>query len=302
MATVMPQEFALNQEQLAQAFGAFSSAAQVLERSYFGLGQEVNRLRRELEQERDLRRRREALAEVSAVVAHEIRNPLGSMELFTGLLTASELPQRERQWVEQIQSGIRIISATANNILEFYGGDHATVEPVELHSTLRSAQALLAPVAERAGVRWQCEFHSDELWMPADRRKFEQVFLNLALNVFRFAAEGGVLRVATKRENGCAVLTFEDRGPGIAPEILARLFQAGATTRAGGTGLGLAVAKRIVESHDGTIEVASTPGQGTAFLLRLPLMNAAVGEAVPAELAVTSPISEACTRATGAHA
>src|SRR3982751_4639497 len=118
----MPQEFALNQEQLAEAFGAFSSAAQVLERSYFGLGQEVNRLRCELEQERDLRRRREALAEVSAILAHEIRNPLGSMELFTGLLAASELPDRERQWVEQIHSGIRIISATANNILEFYSG------------------------------------------------------------------------------------------------------------------------------------------------------------------------------------
>jgi len=112
MQATIASEAALNPEHLAQAFGAFSSAAEALERSYFGLGQEVNRLRRELEQERDLRRRREALAEVSAILAHEIRNPLGSLELFTGLLVTSELPEKEKHWVQQLQSGIRIVSAT----------------------------------------------------------------------------------------------------------------------------------------------------------------------------------------------
>ena len=298
----MPQEFALNQEQLAEAFGAFSSAAQVLERSYFGLGQEVNRLRCELEQERDLRRRREALAEVSAILAHEIRNPLGSMELFTGLLAGSELPDRERQWVDQIHSGIRIISATANNILEFYSGGQLRREAAEVHSILRSAQALLAPVADRAGVRWECEFSSDELWIAADRRKFEQVFLNLALNVFRFAAQGEILRVTTGRENDGAVVRFEDHGPGIAPEILSRLFQPGATTRAGGTGLGLAVEKRSVELHHGTIEVASTMGHGTTFRLRLPLIKAAAGQAIPADSTQENQTSAVSLAAAGAHA
>jgi len=242
-ATIAP-EAPLNQEQLAQAFGAFSSAAEVLERSYFGLGQEVTRLRRELEQERDLRRRREALAEVSAILAHEIRNPLGSLELFTGLLVDSELPEREKQWVQQIQSGIRIVSATVNNILEFHGGGELTLQPTDLHSILGSVQALLAPAAERVAVRWETELHAAELWVPADRQRLEQVFLNLALNVFRFAAQGGILRIRTGRRHKWAMAWFEDEGPGIAPEILAKIFQSGATTRSGGTGLGLAVAKR----------------------------------------------------------
>lgn len=273
-ATIAP-EAPLNQEQLAQAFGAFSSAAEVLERSYLGLGQEISRLRLELERERDLRQRREAMAEVSAILAHEIRNPLGSLELFTGLLVDSELPDKEKQWVQQIQSGIRIVSATVNNILEFHGGGELTLQPTDLHSILRSVQALLAPAAERVAVRWETELHPTELWIPADRQRLEQVFLNLALNVFRFAAQGGVLRVRTARKHKSALAWFEDEGSGIAPEILARIFQPGATTRSGGTGIGLAVAKRIIELHGGRIEVASTSGRGTIFSLQLPLIDAA---------------------------
>jgi two-component system sensor histidine kinase FlrB len=273
MQTIIASDARLNQEDLAEAFGVFSSAAQALERSYFGLGEEVSRLRRELEQERDLRRRREALAEVSAILAHEIRNPLGSLELFTGLLVDSELPEKEKHWVQQIQSGIRIVSSSVNNILEFHGGGELTLQPTDLNSILRSVEALLAPVAERVNVRWEIELHTGELWMPADRQRLEQVFLNLALNVFRFAAQGGVLRIRTTRKHKSALAWFEDKGPGIAPEILGKIFQPGTTTRSGGTGLGLAVAKRIVELHGGRIEVASAPGRGTIFSFDFPLLD-----------------------------
>jgi signal transduction histidine kinase len=273
MPGTLAPDVPLSQEQLAQAFGAFSSAAQALERSYLGLGQEVSRLQRELAQERDLRQRREALAEVSAILAHEIRNPLGSLELFTGLLVDSALPAKEKQWVQQVQSGIRIVSATVNNILEFHGSGELTLQPTDLHSILSSVQALLAPAAQRVAVRWESELHATELWIPADRQRLEQVFLNLALNVFRFAAQGGVLRIRTGRKDKWAMAWFEDEGPGIAPDILGKIFQPGATTRSGGTGLGMAVAKRIVELHGGQIEVASTSGHGTSFSLQLPLIE-----------------------------
>lgn len=275
MQATIASEAALNPEHLTQAFGAFSSAAEALERSYFGLGQEVNRLRRELEQERDLRRRREALAEVSAILAHEIRNPLGSLELFTGLLVTSELPEKEKHWVQQLQSGIRIVSATVNNILEFHGTGDLTLQPTELNSVFRSIEALLAPVAERAKVRWETSLNAGELLIAADRQRLEQVFLNLALNVFRFAAKGGVLRIRTGRNDKSALAWFEDEGPGIPVDVLGKIFQPGVTTRAGGTGLGLAVAKRIVELHGGRIEVGSAPGRGTTFSLQLPLIDAA---------------------------
>lgn len=270
-------EAALGPEQLAEAFGAFSSAAQALERSYLGLGQEVARLRRELDRERDLRQRREALAEVSALLAHEIRNPLGSVELFAGLLAAAVANETEKDWITQMQAGLRLVSATVNNILEFHGSGILEVQPVELNSVLRSTELFLRPLAAQAGVLWLAQLAGGGLRTQGDRRRLEQVFLNLALNAFRYASEGGVLRVESWVENNQAVIVFGDRGPGIAAEIGGRLFSPGATTRSGGTGLGLAVAKRIVEQHNGTIAVRSAPGTGAEFRLCFPLIPVAAG-------------------------
>jgi|SRR5579864_165918 len=264
--------------QLASAFAAFSSAAQSLERSYFGLGQEVCRLRKELEEERDLRRRREALAEISALLAHEIRNPLASMELFAGLLADSALANQEQGWVEQIRSGLRILSATVNNILEFHSQRPLNLVATELKGVLRSVESLLAPVAQRVRVQWISDSATEPLWILADRHRLEQVFLNLALNAFRFAAQGGVLHVRSAGSVDRAMVSFADRGPGIPADVLAKVFDARMTTRPGGPGLGLTVAKHIVEQHGGRITVTSTPGSGTCFELQFPLARAlAVG-------------------------
>jgi signal transduction histidine kinase len=255
----------LEQQSLIEAFDAFSSSAQTLQNSYLALGQEVSRLRQELARERDLRRRREALAEISALLAHEIRNPLASMELFASLLADSRLGEQEAGWLQQIRSGLRILSATVNNILEYHSDHPLQLQPLEVNGVLRSLEALLAPVAQRAGVRWISQLSDAPLWVPADRHRLEQVFLNLALNAFRFAAQGGVLRVATARHEDRVWVSFEDEGPGIMPELLSHLFDPGVTTRAGGPGLGLAVVRRVVQQHGGSIEGANVPGKGTRF-------------------------------------
>ena len=256
---------------LVGAFAAFSSAAESLERSYMGLGQEVCRLRKELELERDLRRRREALAEISALLAHEIRNPLGSLELFAGLLAGSPLSEQERGWVEQIQSGLRILSATVNNILEYHSQRPLELALTELNEVLDSIVALLVPVADRAGVRCVTQTPREPLWVRADRRRLEQVFLNLSLNAFRFAAQGGVLEIRAVRRGQNTRIAFSDRGPGIAADVLERIFDPGVSTGAGGAGLGLAVVKRIVEQHGGRISINSQPGRGSCFELQFPL-------------------------------
>ena len=263
----------LTQQSLADAFGAFSSAARTLEFSYGNLRKEVCRLRKELERERDLRRRREALAEISALLAHEIRNPLGSLELFAGLLAESVAAPQEKDWVEQIRSGLRILSATVNNVLEFHDHRMLSLAPTDLHTVLRTLESLLRPVGERAGVKWVSELADGALLIRADRHRLEQVFLNLALNVFRFAAQGGVLRAITHRLGNEAVVCFEDRGAGIAPEVLDKIFSPGITSQTGGAGLGLAVAKRIVEQHGGRISVRSTAA-GTRFEMRFALLVA----------------------------
>jgi len=269
----------LEPEALAEAFGAFSTAAQTLERSYVSLEKQVGRLRAELEQERDLRRRREALAQISALLAHEIRNPLGSLELFAGLLAGSALGEQEKEWVEQIQAGLRILSATVNNILEFHSQRPLQLAPVELNAALHSVEALLAPLAGQAQMRWVRGGCGQPLSVRADRHRLQQVFLNLALNALRFAAQGGILRVSAFRHGETAVITFEDQGPGIAAEAFEKIFDPGAGTRSAGVGLGLAVSKRIVEQHGGRISARSVPGQGACFELRFPLAEQCGGAA-----------------------
>ncbi len=264
---------AVDQPGLTEAFDVFSSAARSLERSYFSLGEEVRRLRNELESERDLRRRNEALAEISTLLAHEVRNPLGSVELFAQLLAESGLPEQEREWVEQIRGGVRLLSATVNNVLEFPSQTPLQLEPTEINAVVCALGKLLAPMAESAGMELRVAGCTQELRVEADRHRLEQVFLNLARNAFRFAAEGGVLWIRVLRRDRSALVEFEDRGPGLAAEDKAKVFAAGFSTRTGGAGLGLTVAKRIVEQHAGKIDIISGMN-GSTFQVRIPLAAA----------------------------
>lgn len=260
---------------LSEAFTAFSAAARSLEHSYSSLSQEVRRLRQELEQERELRRRREALAEMAALVAHEVRNPLGSVELFAELLAQADLAAEQREWVVQIQAGLRILSASVNNVLQFHSPACSTLVPTALGRQLRSLQKLLAPAAARAQMKLTLEAIDEDLWVVADQQQLMQVFLNIALNALRFAAHGGKLRIEVRRANGMAQIRFADRGPGVSEEVSKRIFEAGFTTRPGGPGLGMAVAKKIVDQHRGGISVSSAKGKGAIFEVQLPLLKAA---------------------------
>lgn len=261
------------EQPLSEAFSAFSEAARSLEHSYFSLGQEVRRLRQELEQERELRRRREALAQMAALVAHEVRNPLGSVELFAELLAGSDLTAEKREWVVQIQAGLRILSASVNNVLQFHSPASSTLVPTDLGRLLESLRQLLAPVAMKAEMKLTVEESVEELWILADPQRLMQAFLNIALNALRFAADGGKLRICPKRVNQMAMIQFADQGPGIAEEVRRKIFEAGCTTRSGGPGLGMAVAKKIVEQHRGSISVTSVSGKGAIFGVHLPLAN-----------------------------
>ncbi len=263
----------VDQQGLTEAFDVFSSAARSLERSYFSLGEEVRRLRKELEEERELRKRREALAEISALLAHEVRNPLGSVELFAQLLAESALPEQEREWVEQIRGGVRLLSATVNNVLEFHSQSPLELALPEVNTVVSALGKLLAPMAQAQGMELLVEGGAQELWVQADRHRLEQVFLNLALNGFRFAAAGGLLRIRVSRQDSWALVEFEDRGPGLAAEDKTKVFAAGFSTRTGGAGLGLTVAKRIVEQHAGNIDIMSEVN-GSTFQVRIPLAAA----------------------------
>jgi len=229
--------------------------------------------RKRLEEAQASLSRKQALAEMSALLAHEIRNPLGSLELFAGLLAESALEGESRKWVEHVQAGLRTLAATVNNVLHFHSLPDPQCAIVDLGQLLEWAREFFGPVARRARIEITVQNSLAGVELAADRHRLEQVLSNLVLNAVRAMPGGGWIALrGGKAEDGRAVtIVVADTGPGIPPELLPRIFEAGFSTQAGGPGLGLAVCRKIVEQHGGTIGVASRPGGGARFTLTFPL-------------------------------
>jgi two-component system, sensor histidine kinase FlrB len=232
---------------------------------------------KKLEQDREQLRRQQALVEMSALLAHEIRNPLGSLELFAGLLAEANLEAESHRWIEHVQAGLRMLSATVNNVLHLHNTPQPELTPTDAGQLLDWAYDFLLPLAKQARVEMQVVNDLNGVIVQADRHRLEQVLLNLAVNAFRFMPGGGwfCLRgiecASSDGVPGAGVeITIRDTGPGILADDLPHIFDAGFSTRTGSSGLGLAVCRRILEQHGGSIAAESRPGYGATFRLRLP--------------------------------
>jgi two-component system, sensor histidine kinase FlrB len=229
-----------------------------------------------LAEEREKARRNQALAEIATVLAHEIRNPLGSLELFAGLLADSTPATSEAsQWVSHIQAGLRTLSATVNNVLQFHGQPLLETIPTHLDRLMRDTVEFLGPLARQRGMQIRLNNRAGKVLLDADPHRLQQVFLNFSLNAFRAMSPGGSLQVTmvrTAEGDGPRVqIDFEDQGVGIPVEAIDKIFDPGFTTHAGSPGLGLSVCKKVVEQHRGRICVHSAPRLGSTFTLTLPV-------------------------------
>jgi two-component system sensor histidine kinase FlrB len=233
---------------------------------------------RQLEREREAVRRTQALADMATLLAHEIRNPLGSLELFAGLLADALEEQADLQpWINHVQAGLRSLAATVNNVLHFHSQPPAKLLPVDLMRVVGETLEFLRPLARQRGLR--IEWRTPEAPVPilADPPRLQQAFLNLALNAFRAMKPGGALRVSVRRSEEVsgpiAAVIFADQGAGIKAANLEKIFEPGFTTHPGSPGIGLAVTRKFIEQHGGTIRVESREEQGTTFTLRLPVQG-----------------------------
>jgi signal transduction histidine kinase len=223
-----------------------------------------------LEEERETARRLQALAESTALLAHEVRNPLASMELFASLLVDACTPNsgEVRNWAQHIQAGVRMIAATVNNVLHLRNPGPLQLRTVNLGDLLGSTLELLEPVAHQSGVRIEFAPQTEEFAMDADRSRLQQVFFNLAVNAFRAMQPGGVLAVEIQQLGpNRAEVQFRDEGCGIAPEDLERVCEPGFSRTPGSSGFGLAVCRKIMDQHGGEIRIDSRLGQGTTISL-----------------------------------
>jgi signal transduction histidine kinase len=143
---------------------------------------------------------------------------------------------------------------------------------VDLNALLCGLETLLQPEWQPAGVRFARTLESELPSVTADEELLRQAFLNILLNACQAMPKGGTIRMTTAVEDGVFVrVTISDEGMGIPAEDLEKIFRLYYTTRSDGTGIGLSLVYRIVQLHDGLIEVSSEVGRGTAFAVRLPI-------------------------------
>lgn len=231
-----------------------------------------------LEEEQEFARRMQALAEMTAVLAHEIRNPLGSLELFAGLIKDATKDQTEvSQWIVHIQAGLRALSATVNNVLHFHSMMPSQLKPLNVVQLLADTIEFLQPLALQRGMGIEFISTNKEILIPADSHRLQQVFFNLTINAFRAMPSGKALTIRVgiveKDSHPIARIDFEDEGVGISMDHIDRVYDPGFSTVKSSPGLGLTVCKRVMAQHKGEIHVQSELGKGTTFSLYLPVLG-----------------------------
>jgi PAS domain S-box-containing protein len=223
------------------------------------------------------RERMAALGELSASIAHEVRNPLGVIFNSVGTLQKLLRPQGDvALLLDIVGEEADRLNRMVGDLLDYSRPVQPAMEPLLLEPLLKeaivAARRQIGPAAEL--VQLDLQIAKSAATLRADARLLRQALVNLLLNAFQSMPRGGLLEVrATSSlldEEPCTEIGIRDSGPGIPPEALSRIFQPFFTTKATGTGLGLAVVRRIVEGHGGAVAVGR-PGSGAEFLVRLPL-------------------------------
>ncbi len=213
-------------------------------------------------------------------MSHELRTPLNAILGFDQLLGMGALREDQKECVEQIARGGKHLLGLINEVLDVSrietGRMELSPEPVRVGDAFREAVALVHPLAARSGVRFEVDLdRADGYHVRADVQKLKQVLLNLLTNAVKYNRAGGEVRLTcTESAPGRVKLTVADTGPGIAPEMMPRLFvpfdRLGAErTGVEGVGLGLTLSKGLVELLGGTLTATSVLGTGSRFEVEL---------------------------------
>ena len=269
------------ERELASIIEAYNDVTEQLKDSHDRLQQQVGRLRTELaDKNRELARRERlaALGEMAAGLAHEIRNPLGSIQLFASLLER-DLDDRPalQTTASKISRGVRSLDRLVSDVLAFAGDVALACREVAVATLVSEAVDLTAAAIERHQIDLHVDVSPAELNVWADPEQLRQVVGNLLLNAVQAVGDHGRVDVRARwlDTESAVEITVADDGPGIAPELLDRVFNPFFTTRDAGTGLGLAIVHRIVESHAGSVVAGNRPTGGAVFRVTLPTHPAA---------------------------
>jgi protein-histidine pros-kinase len=249
-----------------------------------------------------MRQESEAKSRFVAAMSHELRTPLNSILGFSQLLGGSgtgELNERQQRYVGHIEASGRHLLALINDVLDLSkveaGQMEVEVEPIELQPLLQEAVEQLRPLADTKPLELVIDT-MHPIWIKADRRRFLQVMLNLLSNAVKFTGPGGVVRISAIRTGRMAEVAVTDTGIGIPKSEQQRIFEEftqverPATEQGEGTGLGLALSRRLLQLMRGTIRVESVVGGGSTFTVGIPrIPPGEVADARPVLLVVHGP-------------
>jgi signal transduction histidine kinase len=246
-------------------------------------------LLRELERKsRDLEAASQHKSEFLATMSHELRTPLNAIIGFSEVLRErmfGELNDRQAEYLEDIHVSGRHLLTLIDDILDLAkvesGRMELELDDVDVGECLETGFMMVRGRAKRRGVRLEMDVEPGLDQVPADGRKLKQVVFNLLANAVRFTPEGGLVEASARRVEGELRIAVRDSGPGIAAEDQERIFetfqQAGNGGAREGSGLGLALSRAFAELHGGRLWVESRLGEGSTFVLALPLVPAVAG-------------------------
>jgi PAS domain S-box-containing protein len=210
-----------------------------------------------------------ALGEVAARVAHEIRNPLVSLGGFARRLE-KQLTGGQKEYADIIGKEVGRLEDILNDILSFVKETRVRKEPVTAQTLMEEVIALIRSEIDDRGISLELDF-GDPVELYVDPNRVKDALLNIVKNAMQALGNNGTILLRIYRKNRTCVLEIRDTGPGIQEKDLPFIFDPFYTTKEVGTGLGLTITHRIIEEHDGRIEVESTAGEGSTFRVIIPI-------------------------------
>ena len=229
---------------------------------------DITRLR-ELEIQQERNQRLIAMGEMAAKIVHEIRNPLCSIELFATMLEKEIIDPSLKGLARGISQGISNLNNILTNMLFFARLPRPTMGDINIREIIEDSIQMFSALIETRNIRLEREL-TDAI-IHGDPELIKQVIMNLIVNAIQAMPDKGIIRIHMNVDKGNVIIDFSDSGRGIKKEYLEKIFDPFFSTKDKGTGLGLTIASKIMQSHGGFIMVSSEEGKGSTFSLCFPM-------------------------------
>jgi signal transduction histidine kinase len=233
-----------------------------------------------LEERERLRDRLAAVGEMAAVIAHEVKNPLAGIEVMAGVLRRKIPASPDAQaLLTDIINEAKMANAIVQEVLDFVRPIRLQVERTGVAEAVQGAIHLADTKTRRGAVNVDVQLAPGLPLIQADQHQLTQLFTNLLINAYEAMSGRGRITITGERtriDDGsegreAVVVEVTDDGPGMPPEVSEKVFDPFFSTKAQGSGLGLAIVRKIVDAHDGRLDLRTSPGEGTAIRLTLPV-------------------------------